>query len=124
MTDPFMLGELRQSCRAALEKLCKWRLAYAGRWLGTRPKSDPACASVRDFTDARLLLRAEVSALVGLLLKKGLLTEVEWLTAIKEEAEQLDRDQEQVFPGYRSTPVGLEIYDVAAAKETMKSWPL
>lgn len=70
--------------RQALERLAKWRVLFAGWQLGTRSKGDPEADAVRDLQEARLMLRTEVTALTGLLLTKGVITEQElirlWVT--------------------------------------------
>ena len=53
---------------AALNRLCKWRAIFAGWQLGTRAKGDPESDAVRDHREVTILLRAEASAMTGLLL--------------------------------------------------------
>ena len=103
----------------ALNRLAKWRNILAGWQLGTRPTSDPECAAVRDTRELLLLLRCDVNALTGLLAKKGVFTEAEWHEALVAEADQLNRDYEQRFPGFTATDVGLEMR-MPEAGETMR----
>lgn len=109
-----------QSLRAVLEKLCKWRTILAGWQLGTRQKGDPESDAVRD-REVSILLRAEVSALLKVLIDKGVCTEAEFQDVLEGEAKALDAMYEEKFPGFRSTPQGMEI-DVERAKETTKNW--
>jgi hypothetical protein len=94
---------------AALNTLTKWRTLFAGWQLGTRAKGDPECDAVRDHRELTILLRAEMSALVGLLLRKGILTLDEWTSALADEARALSRDYELKFPGVTASESGLQM---------------
>lgn len=111
------------SAHAALNRLAKWRAVFAGWQLGTRPSSDAECQAVRDHREVTIMLRAEVSALTGLLLAKGVITAGEFDDALGTEAEQLSADYAKRFPGIRATDDGIT-YDVAVLQEheTMKGW--
>jgi len=106
---------------AALERLCKWRVIFAGWQLGTRLKGDPEADAVRDHREVTILLRAEVTALTGLLLKKGVCTNEELAQAVGEEAELLSADYARRFPGLTATDDGISMKFPEAA-ETMKGW--
>lgn len=93
--------------RAALENLAKWRTLFAGWQLGTRPLGDPECDAVRDHREATLMLRVESSALIGLLIERGVITQDEWLAALEREALRYNGDLERRFPGVRATTDGL-----------------
>jgi hypothetical protein len=93
----------------ALNILAKWRALFTGWQLGTRPKGDPEGDAVRDHREVTILLRAEMSALVGALLAKGVITEAEWLDALRREAEQLNKDFERRFPGVTASEEGLHM---------------
>ena len=67
--------ELAQACSRAMNRLAKWRSVFAGWQLGTRQIGDPESDAVRDHREVTLLLRAEQSALVLLLIEKGIFTE-------------------------------------------------
>lgn len=73
----------QQRCRAALERLGKWRTLLTGWQLGTRPAGDPESDAVRDHREATLLLRAETNAIGGLLISKGLVTADEFAGALR-----------------------------------------
>lgn len=105
----------------ALNRLAKWRTLFAGWQLGTRLKGDPESDAVRDHREATILLRAEVSALVGLLLEKKVFTLEEWGAALEHEANLLSRAYEQKFPGVRATDDGLDI-DLVRARAWMQGW--
>jgi hypothetical protein len=104
----------------ALQTLCKWRLLFTGWQLGTRTKSDPEAAAVRDHREVTILLRAEQSALTRLLVAKGVFTFSEFNESLGEEAVLLNKDYEARFPGITASEMGLT-FDHRAA-ETMKGW--
>lgn len=106
---------------AALNRVAKWRVLYAGWQLGTRPKGDPECDAVRDHRELSILLRVEMSALIDLLLKKGIITQEEWSAALEREANTLSQDYERKFPGVRATDHGLDI-NLQRVRGWMKHW--
>ena len=112
--------ELSQRCFEAANKLTKWRSVFAGWQLGTRLKGDPECDAVRDHREVTIMLRAEMSAMVGLLVEKGVFTADEWTEAFIKEADLLSKDYEKKFPGMRATEYGIQ-YD-RRAMDTMKDW--
>jgi hypothetical protein len=112
---------MKESLDTALNILGKWRSVFAGWQLGTRTTDDPECQAVRDHREVTILLRAEVNALLNLLVKKGVFTAEEWEDALEPEALQLAKDYEAKFPGMRATIYGIQ-YDAALAAQTMKGW--
>jgi hypothetical protein len=66
-----------QRMHAALERLCKWRLWFAGWQLGTHPGTYGPTRAARDAAEALLLMRAEITAHAGIMLGKGVATEEE-----------------------------------------------
>lgn len=105
----------------ALNKLTKWRSVFAGWQLGTRLMDDPESQAVRDHREVTLLLRAEVSALVFLLIEKGVFSGDEWERRLETEALELDKLLEKRFPGISTGPDGVH-FDLPKAAETMKGW--
>ena len=103
-----------------LNRLCKFRTIYAGWQLGTRPKSDPESQAVRDHREVTMLLRAEVSAIVGLLLKHGVITAREFEAQLGEEADALTAMLERKFPGVTAHDDGLGLDP--AQMGWMQSW--
>lgn len=108
---------------AALERLGKWRNHFAGWQLGTRAKSDPESQAVRDHREVTILLRAEMSAMAGLLLRKGIITETEWQAALEREANDLSADYAARWPGVVATDIGLH-YEPKVIERAgwMKGW--
>jgi hypothetical protein len=113
----------RETAGRALNRLGKWRVHFTGWQLGTRAKGDPEGDAVRDHREATLMLRAEVSTLTALLLRKGAFTEDEWLTEIGGQADLLCLDLQERWPGVRATDDGL-VLDVAEIKTAgwMAGW--
>lgn len=97
----------QQRTMRALNILAKWRVLFTGWQLGTRPKGDPEGDAVRDHREATILLRAEVSALTGLLMAKGVVAEDEWLAALEREAQLLNDAYARRFPGVMASESGL-----------------
>lgn len=119
MSDPFLESEYFDE----LNRLAKWRAAFAGWQLGTRAASDPEAQAVRDTRELLLLLRVEVNALTALCLEAKLFTKVEWMGQVINECAHLHRSLERQFPGFRATDKGLSI-DPERAAETTKGWRL
>jgi len=108
-----------KSLSAALEKLCKWRKFFASWQLGARPADDGEYKAVTDQRELCILMRAQLSALTGLLVRKGVFTQHEFEVALEEEAWQLDRDYEKTYPGFRTSASGLHM-KLPDALETMR----
>ncbi len=108
-----------ESVMAVLEKLTKWRKFFASWQLGTRPDGDGESKAVRDHREVTILMRAELSALTGLLIRKGLFTQAEFQDALEAEAIQLDQDYSDRYPGWSSAPDGL-IMKMPEALDTMR----
>lgn len=105
----------------ALNLLCKWRNVLAGWQLGTQALGDPECDAVRDHREQTLIMRAEVSALVGLLVKKGVFTIEEFQDQLLEEAQAYSEMYAAKFPGVTATDFGVK-YDARVATQTMRGW--
>jgi hypothetical protein len=102
-----------------LNKLCKWRKVFAGWQLGTVTDSDGAGRAVRDHREVTMLLRAEVSGLVALLVRKGVFTAEEWEKQVGEEARTLDEMYEVKFPGFSTSQDGVHM-QMPQAGDTMR----
>ena len=105
----------------ATQRLAKWRTLFAGWQLGTRAKGDPEGDAVRDHREVTILLRAEMNALLGLLVEKGVCTAEEFTVALEREADLLSADYARRFPGIRAADHGLEFVPHIAA-DTMRGW--
>lgn len=107
-----------------LNKLCKWRSVLAGWHRGTASimtggKPTPGVAAMRDLMDKWLIMRAENSAIVALLVEKGVFKEEEFVDQLMAEADRIDKDMERVFPGFRTSDDGIVIFDALLAQRTM-----
>lgn len=106
----------------ALNRVCRWRRVFTGKMLGTNVDSDPHTVGMNELQEARIIMRVELTALAGLMLRKGLITQDEFTAAIEAEANQLNEDYEKRFPGFKATDDGMRM-DMPLAAETMKSQP-
>lgn len=103
----------------ALNKLAKWRKFFAGWQLGTRLDTDGEYKAVADQRELFMIMRAELNALVWLLVSKGVFTQAEFDKALEVAARQLDHSYEERFPGFRTTAMGLSM-KMPEAAETMR----
>ncbi len=92
-----------------LNKLAKWRSVFASWQLGTRSSADGESRAVRDHREVTILMRAENSALAGLLIRKGIFTQEEFEQQVGEEAEALDEAYESKFPGFTTSQDGVHM---------------
>lgn len=109
-----------QDLDKALNRLAKWRNVFAGWQLGTRPKNDPECQAVKDHREATIMLRAELSALIQLMINEGVFTEEDFQNSLLNEIEILDKNYEVFFPGFKTKDYGVEMTEEAV--ETTKHW--
>jgi hypothetical protein len=108
---------------AALNRLTKWRTVFTGWQLGSRAKGDPEGDAVRDHREVTMIVRAEVTALVGLLVEKGVITIEEFQEAVAKEADLLSEDFARRFPGIKATDEGIEMNAAELARHgTMEGW--
>lgn len=107
---------------AALNRVCKWRRIFSGKMVGTRPEGDPFIVGMNELQEARIIMRVELTALVGLLIRKGLFTEEEFSSAMGAEADLLNADYAARFPGFTAHNDGMHMEPVAMM-ETMKNQP-
>lgn len=114
---------LHKQTMRKLDVLGKWRAWFAGWQLGTRFKGDPESDAVRDHREVTILLRCENSALIRLLIEKGVFTIDEWMRMLGEEADALCALYEEKWPGVKATEDGLDMNTaVMQEHETMKGW--
>lgn len=103
-----------------LNRLAKWRTVLTGWQLGTRAKGDPEADAVRDHRESSLVMRAELTAVTAILVKKGIFTVEEFRDQVQEEARHLCELHKERFPGFEATDTGITM--TAAARETTKGW--
>lgn len=105
----------------SLNRLAKWRSIFCGWQLGTRSLQDPEAQAVRDHREVTILMRAELNALVGLLVEKGVFTAKEFTDRLDAEADYLSQQYEQKFPGCKATDIGMDI-DLAKFTQATAHW--
>lgn len=104
-----------------VQRLCKWRVVFTGWQLGTRANSDPEAAAVRDHRELTMLLRAEVNAQTAILIKAGVCTAEEYAAQFEAQSEDLCREYERRFPGFKASDVGMNV-NIEIARDTMRGW--
>lgn len=112
--------------RAALNRLAKWRAFLAGWELGTRTlgvEGDGPVRARRDAAEARLLLRAEVTAISSVLIAKGVCTKEQLWSAFAREADFLSEELSRRFPGVQATDVGLSLDQRAVETMSREGFP-
>lgn len=109
--------------RPKLNKLLKWRSILIGRIIGSRSIDDPQAIGMRDIIDKLLILRVENTVIMNLLIRKGITSPSVIYDQMEQEAEELDKIYEGIFPGMRTTDYGVEVFDKELAAKTMEGWP-
>lgn len=112
---------MRERVWKVLNRLCKWRIVFAGWQLGTRHETDAECRAVKEHREATMLMRVELSAVMTILKRKGILQDGELDAALIDEAERLDKQYEKLFPGFTATDSGISM-DPKIVPQTMKGW--
>lgn len=103
-----------------LNRLAKWRNVFTGWQLGTRAKGDPEGDAVSDHREVTLIMRAELNALVGLLIAKEVFTVEEWDDMVGLAADDLNDALAKRFPGFTASLTGITM--TPEAFETTKGW--
>lgn len=103
-----------------LNRLAKWRSVLTGWQLGTRPKGDPESDAVRDINEARLIQRAELTALTRMMIERGVFTPDEFRATVQDEARLLCKSYEHRFPGFEATDEGMSLRMPEAAETTKR----
>lgn len=116
-----MSTDLKLRYQRAMERFTKWRRVFAAWQTGNLSDNGPEAAAIRDHREVTMVLRAEVNALAGLLIKKGVFTSEEFTEQIIEEAGHLTKAYEGLFPGFKVDNLGLNI-TVPECLETIKKW--
>jgi hypothetical protein len=99
-------------------KLAKWRTFFTSWQVGTRLFNDHECKALRNQYEMYILMRADINALTGLLIKKGVFSAEEFTEALITETKQLDHMYEENYPGFSTSLDGLHM-QMPAAGETM-----
>ena len=94
---------------SALHRLSQWCSVLAAWQLGTKSKGSPTNDAVQDHRYDSLNLRADMDALVALLISKGVISREEYMAALAAAADSLNRQYEKKFPGVQATDGGLKL---------------
>lgn len=110
---------LGNECNRVSNKLAKWRNFFTSWQLGTTSKDSGTYRAVKNHYELSILMRADINALIGLLIRKGVFTQEEYTEALIAESKRLDHDYEEHYPGFRSVDDGLHM-KLPEALETMQ----
>lgn len=103
------MAEFNHPTWIALNKLAKWRKFFASWQLGSRPDNSGEYKAVANQRELFIIMRAELNALTGLMIEKGIFTGEEFDAALGKEAAQLDADYERTYPGFSTSQDGLHM---------------
>lgn len=108
----------------ALNKLAKWRTVFASRIMGTQTTEHVPTKALKEIVEGQLIMRAELNALLRHLTVNKMITNEQWLEAVKDEAITLDKLMEIRFPGITTSDQGVH-FDPVMIREmgTMNGWP-
>ena len=106
-------------------RLAQYARMAASRVLGTRLESNGGFRAIRLLDHGRHIHRAEITAIVSLLIDKGVFTLEEYQGAMKAEMEMLLSDLQQEWPEIVAHPQMTEVKDAKAFAERAKreGWP-
>jgi hypothetical protein len=107
---------------AAQNLLAKWRNIFASWQLGTRLNNDPEYLAVRDHREITILMRAELSAMLRMLVLKGVFTVEEYNDMVAAESLALSRLYEKRFPGATAHEDGIHL-EVELSNAWMSKFP-
>lgn len=98
---------------------------YVGRITGTVPSTNGAYKTLISLIERSLFMRAELNALVFLLLKKGVFKEDEWVKQLEEEMEHYFGEISKEFPEVEFDDWGMTVKDIKAFTERSQKegWP-
>ena len=96
-----------------------------GRILGTRAHTDGDYLALLSLLERSFFLRAEATAIVQVLIKKGLLNERDFQNAVAHEMNLLLVELHKEWPEIEVTDDGIKIKDVQAfaARSKRERWP-
>lgn len=116
---------LRQRYRAAAQRLRQFGRLTAGRMFGTMTPEDGRYQAVMGIEERGLFARAELNALVKLLVDKGVVTEADWTERVTAELAHLTETHEALWPELTVDAIGVHIHDVPAymARANRERWP-
>lgn len=116
---------LRAELRRAAQRLRQFGRLAASRLFGTLPTTSGRYKAVVDEWERSLLLRAEMNALVLLLVDKKVVTSAEWTARVVEEIRALADAHQKLWPELTTDEVGIHVHDAQAfaARSKSEGWP-
>jgi len=95
------------------------------RILGTVSNTNGAYKALIDLLERSYFMRVEANALAGILIKKGLLTQEEWLAQLEEEYEHYFKELSKQWPEVEFHPQSFVIKDFDTFKKRVaeEAWP-
>lgn len=96
-----------QILETQLNRMAKWRRIFMMWQCGNKPKGHLEADAVTHHRELSMMLRAEVSALSNLLIRKGVFTQDEWERQLGEEADYLALAYGELFPGTHASTDGI-----------------
>ena len=125
MGDTQSSTTLAMEVRRAAQRLQQFGRLAASRLFGTMLSTDGRSKAVVDEWERSLILRAEMNALVGLLIDKGIVTEAEWAARSVEALRHLADAHAKTWPELTVDETGIHIHDMAAhaARAKAERWP-
>jgi hypothetical protein len=91
----------------ALNRLAKWRKFFVSWQVGTRELGDREAAAITHHVEMSILMRAELNAVIKVLLDSGTVTSGELEHAITAEALALAETYAKNYPGWKATDAGM-----------------
>jgi hypothetical protein len=91
----------------ALNRLAKWRKFFVSWQIGTRELGDREAAAITHHVEMSILMRAELNAVIKLLIDTGTVTSGELEDAITVAALALSETYAKAYPGWAATDAGM-----------------
>lgn len=116
---------LTEKLRTAAQRLRQFGRLSASRMFGTLLATDGRYKAVVGMEERGLFARAELNALVRLLVDKGVFTEAEWTERVAAEMEHLAAEHAKQWPELRAEPDGIHVHDLPrhAKRSRDERWP-
>ena len=119
------LDALRLALRDAAGQLRQYGRLAASRLFGTVSNEDGRYKAIVDLEERSLFTRAEMNAVVQLLVAKGLVTEAEWTAQCVEEYRLLVASVGRSWPELTVEAHAIHVHDLPAhaARAKREGWP-
>jgi hypothetical protein len=111
------------SAQMAVKRLCQWKMLLARWQMGERFERGPEFDALCDQRGLVLILRAELNALLSVLVETRIIKHADFDLALEACANRDNTNLSLRFPGYYGTDEGLAV-DVAIAKGTNERYQI